>query len=68
MVFGHRITEREAGGFLVVGQDVRNAEGVAPNLDAVADRLLTRERRLAREEHRGRGGGDGRRSVNASRR
>ena len=39
MVFSHRVSEGEAGRLLVVGQDVRDAKSVAPDLDAVRRRI-----------------------------
>ena len=52
MVFGHRIAEGKAGGFLVLGEDVRHAERVAPDLGAIGGRPLSVERCNAPEQHR----------------
>jgi hypothetical protein len=53
MVFSHRVPEREAGRLLVLGQDVRDAKGVAPDLGALLRRPPTLQRRAAPKEQRG---------------
>ena len=50
VVLGHRVPEREAGGLHVLGQDVRHAIRVAPDLGALGRRARTVERRRRHEQ------------------
>jgi hypothetical protein len=63
VILSHGKPEAEAGGFVVLGHDVRHAEGIAANLGALAQFTRTEERRSGRDEQ---DGGDERRRTHSA--
>ena len=55
VILGHREAEGIAAGFLVLGEDVRRAKSIAPDLSSIRKRARPLQRRTDRDEQDGYG-------------